>query len=116
MWGHFETLQCIRSEHAKVTANRVDARIVDRERATESNRITLLEMSSSWVENHQVKEEEKEHLELKRHYPGFEIKQANVYLPPWGILKRTQRQCEGISWGREMERYFEKNAEICFKY
>lgn len=116
MWGHFETLQCIRYEHAEVTANRVDARIVDRERGTESNRITLLEMSCSWVENRQVKEEEKVHLELKRQYPGFEIKQANVYLRPWGILKRTQRQCEGISWGREMERYFEKNAEICFKY
>ena len=37
----------------------MDARIVERERTTESNRITLLDLSCSWVENRKIKEEEK---------------------------------------------------------
>ena len=42
-------------DQTEVEANRVDTRIVDRER----RRITLLEMSCPWVDNRWQKEEEK---------------------------------------------------------
>lgn len=55
------------------TANRVDARIVDRERSKDN----AVEMSCSWVENRQQKEEEKTlkyvplRMQLKRQHPRF---------------------------------------------
>ena len=67
-------------DQTEVEANRVDTRIVDRERRT----ITLLEMSCPWVDNRQQKEEVKILkyaplcMKLKRKYPGFEIKHSLV--------------------------------------
>lgn len=67
-------------DQTEVESNRVDTRIVDRER----RRITLLEMSCPWVDNHQQKEEEKTLkyaplcMKLKRQFPGFEIKHSLV--------------------------------------
>ena len=51
-------LECtsVRSPH-KVCANRVDARIIDKQNKT----ISMLEMSCPWVENRQEKEEEEKH-------------------------------------------------------
>ena len=42
-------------DHTQVRANRVDARIVDKERKT----VTLLEMSRPWIENRKQKDEDK---------------------------------------------------------
>ena len=67
-------------DQTEVEANRVDTRIVDRER----RRIMLLEMSCPWVDNCQQKEEEKTLkyaplcMKLKRQFPGFEIKHSLV--------------------------------------
>ena len=43
------------ADHTEVRANRVDARIVDKERKT----VNLLEMSCPWIENRKQKDEEK---------------------------------------------------------
>ena len=43
------------ADQTEVRANRLDARIVVRERG----KITLLKMRCPWVENHQQREEEK---------------------------------------------------------
>ena len=65
-----------------VRTYRMDERIVDRERSKDN----ALEMSCSWVENGQQKEEEKTlkyaplRMELKRQHPRFEIKQANIVI------------------------------------
>ena len=48
-------LGLVYANHTEVRANRVDARIVDKERKT----VTLLEMSYPWIENRKQKEEEK---------------------------------------------------------
>ena len=45
------------ADHTEVRANRVDARIVDKDRKT----VTLLEMSCPWIENRKQKDEEKTH-------------------------------------------------------
>ena len=70
------------ADQTDVRTYRVDERIVDRERSKDN----ALEMSCSWVENGQQKEEEKTlkyaplRMELKRQHPRFEIKQANVII------------------------------------
>ena len=43
------------ADHTEVRANRVDARIVEKERKT----VNMLEMSCPWIENRKQKEEEK---------------------------------------------------------
>ena len=60
------------ADHIEVQANRVDARIVDKENQTD----TLLGMSCPWVENREPKEKEKTlkyaplRLDLKQQYRG----------------------------------------------
>ena len=51
------------ADHTEVRANRVEARIADKERKT----FTLLEMSCPWIENRKYKEEEK-----TRKYPHYD--------------------------------------------
>ena len=70
------------ADQTDVRTYRVDERIVDRERSKDN----ALEMSCSWVENGQQKEEEKTlkyaplRMELKRQHARFEIKQANIVI------------------------------------
>ena len=70
----------VNADHIEVHANRVDARIVDKDNQT----VTLMEMSCPWVENREQKEKEKTlkyaplRLELKQQYPGYKINQVNI--------------------------------------
>ena len=74
------------ADHIEVHANRVDARIVDKENQT----VTLLEMSCTWVENREQKEKEKTlkyaplRLELKQQYPGYRINQVTIIIDVLG--------------------------------
>ncbi|PFX19265.1 hypothetical protein AWC38_SpisGene16340 [Stylophora pistillata] len=76
------------ADYTEVHANRIDARIVDKENQI----VTLLEMSSPWLENREQKEKEKTlkyaplRLELKQQYPGYNINQVNVKIDVLGGL------------------------------
>lgn len=56
----------------------------------ENQIVTLLEMSSPWVENREQKEREKTlkyaplRLELKQQFPGYKINQVNVIIDVLG--------------------------------
>ena len=74
------------ADYTEVHANRIDARIVDKENQI----VTLLEMSSPWLENREQKEKEKTlkyaplRLELKQQYPEYNINQVNVIIDVLG--------------------------------
>ena len=76
----------VNADHIEVHANRVDARIVDKDKQT----VTLLEMSCPWLENREQKEKEKTlkyaplRLELKQQYPGYKINQVNIIIDVLG--------------------------------
>ena len=73
------------TDHTEVRANRVDARIVDKERKT----VTLLEMSCPLIENRKQKDEENRKYaslrwEIKKQYPGYKITQINIIMDVLG--------------------------------
>ena len=99
-----------------VRANRVDARIVD----STATSVTLLEMSCPWLNNKETKSCEKTEkyaplrLELKRQFPGYQVKQFNIIMDVLGgyskELESTIRSLVGVSiTGR---RNIAENAEI----
>ena len=88
--------------------NRVDARIVD----STAKSVTLLEMSCPWLSKKETKSCEKTEkyaplrLELKRQFPGYQVKQFNVVMDVLGgyskELESTIRSLVGFSRGREV--------------
>ena len=91
-----------------VRANRVDARILD----STAKPVTLLEMSCPWLNNKETKSCEKTEkyaplrLELKRQFPGYQVKQFNIIMDMLGgyskELESTIRSLVGVSRGREV--------------
>ena len=71
-----------------VKANRIDARVVERER----NRVAVIEMSYLWMDSRAIKDAEKTakygplRWELKQQYPGYEVKQFNIIIDELGEL------------------------------
>ena len=67
-------------------ANRIDARIVD----STAKPVILLEMSCPWMNNREIKSCEKTEkyaplrLELKRQFPGYQVKQFNIVMDVLG--------------------------------
>ena len=104
------------ADHIEVHANRVDARIVDKENKT----VTLLEMSCPWVENREQKEKEKTlkyaplRLELKQQYPGYKINQVNIIIDVLGgyskELYSSVRDLLGAERSRECLRRMQKSV------
>ena len=76
------------ADNTEVRANRVDARIVDKERKT----VNLLEMSCPSIENRKQKDEEKTRKyaplrwEIKTQYRGTRSSKSTLYGCAWGIL------------------------------
>ena len=68
------------AESVMVKANRIDARVVEKER----KRVEVIEMSCPGMDNRAIKDEEKTakycplRWELKQQYPGYEGKQFNI--------------------------------------
>ena len=68
--------------HEEVTANRVDARIIDHQ----TKRVITLEMSSPWITNRTKKTAEKTlkygplRWELKQQYQGYKVRQYNIIM------------------------------------
>ena len=74
------------AESVMVKANRIDARIVEKER----KRVAVIEMSCPWMDNRAIKDAEKTakygplRWELKQQYPGCEVKQFNIIIDVLG--------------------------------
>ena len=74
------------AESVMVKANRIDARIVEKER----KRVAVIEMSCPWMDNRAIKDAEKTakygplRWELKQQYPGYEVKQFNIIIDVLG--------------------------------
>ena len=103
------------ADHTEVRANRVDARIVDKERKT----VTVLEMSCPWIENRKQKEEEKTCKyaplcwEVKKQYPGS-VKEMLGTERSRDVLRRMQKYV--LSSGLNIARTFKvcciKNTNV----
>ena len=74
------------AERVMVKANRIDPRIVEKER----KRVAVIEMSCPWMDNRAIKDAEKTtkygplRWELKQQYPGYEVKQFNIIIDVLG--------------------------------
>ena len=74
------------AESVMVKANRIDAKIVEKER----KRVAVIEMSCPWMDNRAIKDAEKTakygplRWELKQQYPGYEVKQFNIIIDVLG--------------------------------
>ena len=72
----------LHAESNLVTANRIDATIVDKGK----REVSLIEMSCPWIENREVKAEEKAtkyaplRAELKERYLGYQVTQYNIII------------------------------------
>ena len=82
------------AESNLVTANRIDATIVDKGK----REVSLIEMSCPWIENREVKAEEKAtkyaplRAELKERYPGYQVAQYNIIIDVLGVCSREVKQ------------------------
>ena len=104
------------ADHMEVRANRVDARIVDKER----KKVTLLEMSCPWIENRKQKEEGKtrkyapQRWEVKKQYPGYMITQINIIVDVLGgfskELSSSVREMLGTVRSRDVLRRMQKSV------
>ena len=104
------------ADHTEVPANRVEAKIVDKEHQT----VTLLEMSWPWLESREQKEMEKTlkyaplHLELKQQYPGYKINQVSIiidFLGGWSReLYSSVRDLVGAERSRECLKRMQKSV------
>ena len=96
----------------EVHANRVDARIVDKENQT----VTLLEMTCPWVENREQKEKEKtlKYAPLKQQYPGYRINQVIIIIDVLGgyskELYSSVRDLLGAERSRKCLRRMQKSV------
>ena len=72
--------------HEEVTANRVDARIIDHQ----TKRVITLEMSCPWITNPTKKTLKYGPLkwELKQQYQGYEVRQYNIIMDVLGGWSR----------------------------
>ena len=75
------------AESVMVKANRIDARIVEKER----KRVAVIEMRFPWMDNRGIKDAEKTakygplRWELKQQFPRYEVKQFNIIIDVlWG--------------------------------
>ena len=74
------------AESVMVKTNRIDARIVEKER----KRVAVIEMSCPRMDNRAIKDAEKTanygplKWELKQQYPGYEVKQLNIIIDVLG--------------------------------
>ena len=70
------------AESEMVKDNRIDARIVEKER----KRVAVIKMSCPWMDSRAIKDAEKTakygqlRWELKQQYPGYELKQFNIII------------------------------------
>ena len=82
------------TESNLVTANRIDATIVDKGKRD----VSLIEMSCPWIENWDVKAEEKAtkyaplRAELKERYPGYQVTQYIIIIDVLGGHSREVKQ------------------------
>ena len=89
------------AESVMVKANRIDARIVEKER----KRVAVIKMSCPWMNNRAIKDAEKTakygplRWELKQQYPGYEVKQFNIIvdvLRGWSVeVEETMKDLVG---------------------
>ena len=74
------------SESVMVKANRIDARVIEKER----KRVAVIEISCPWMDNRAIKDAEKTakygplRWELKQQYPGYEVKQFDILVGVFG--------------------------------
>ena len=77
------------AEKTEVRANRIDARVVDKQK-----KVILLEMSCPWMANRKQKEEEKTlkyapfRWETRQQYPHYKIAQYNIIIDVLGGISR----------------------------
>ena len=96
------------ADHVAVRANRIDAQIVD----STAKSVILLEMSCPWMNNREIKSCKKTEkyaplrLELKRQFPGYQVKQFNIVMDVLGgyseELVSTIRSLVGVKRGKEV--------------
>ena len=79
------------AEKTEVRANRIDARVVDKQR----KKVLLLEVSCPWMANRKQKEEEKTskyapfRWEIRQQYPHYKIAQYNIIIDVLGVSRKT---------------------------
>ena len=82
------------AESNLVTANSIDATILDKDK----REVSLIEMSCPWIENREVKAEEKTikyaplRAELKERCPGYQVTQYNIIIDVLGGYSREVKQ------------------------
>ena len=83
------------AESVMVKANRIDARIVEKER----KQVAVIEMSCPWMDNRAIKDAEKTakygplKWELKQQYPGYEVNSStllSMYLGDGPLMSKRQ--------------------------
>ncbi|XP_068692476.1 uncharacterized protein [Montipora foliosa] len=113
------------ADHVTVRANRIDVRIVD----STAKSVILLEMSCPWMNNREINSCEKTEtyaplrLELKRQFPGYQVKQFNIVMDVLGgygeELESTIRSLVGVKKAKEvllkMQRVASLNIARFFK-
>ena len=77
------------AEKTEVRANRIDARVVDKQK----KKVLLLEMSCPWMANRKQKEEKTSKYaplrwEIRQQYPHFKIAQYNIIIDVLGGVSR----------------------------
>ena len=94
------------AENTNVRANRIDARIVDKN----AKKVIVIEMSCPWLENRQLKDLEKIQKygplrwELKRQFQGYEVTQHNIIMDVLGgYSKDVGKTVETLVVGRGEE-------------
>ena len=82
------------AEQVEVRANRIDAQVIDKVK----KEVILIEMSCPWMENRQMKAEEKMLMygplrwELKLQYPGYKVSQHNIIMDVLGGYSKDVRK------------------------
>ena len=82
------------AEQVEVRANRIDAQVIDKVK----KEVMLIEMSCPWMENRQMKMEEKMRnygplrWELKLQYPGYKVSQHNIIMDVLGGYSKDVRK------------------------
>lgn len=105
------------AENTEVRANRIDARIIDKI----EKKVIVIEMSCPWIENRQLKDEEKTQKygplrwELKRQFPGYQIIQHNIIIDVLGgYSKEVEKRVKtliGVRSGETLRRM--QKAVLC---
>ena len=78
------------AEQVEVQANRIDVQVIDKVKKG----AILIEISYPWMENQQVKTEEKMRKygplrwELKLQYPGYKVSQHNIIKMYWVVIQK----------------------------